>query len=866
MSLSRFCLGLAEFLLLSVVTAAPWCIGGVLPQFQMLAPAIVIIAFGCALAGYLLGQTTSADFITARQTWILVAALILAVLQVVPLPHSIGQAISPNASIAHNGTADFTQSPEYLEQASGIALSLIPFKTKLQLGWMIQITTLFALSALIIRRRRQVTRVLSALAINSIAMAGYGIYGVFTKQEMLFGTIPLTDGGHLFGAFVNRNHAVGFMAIGLMASLALCVLLVKRAHKQIKSIKNSSFPNPPSNPPVWSALCSRVGIVLLLAIVTILLAMFTTGSRTAIAAMTVSASCGSAMLYLRGRMRWSAITIIMTCAFGSIIIWALGIQPGWTHELLGSDINTDDRLSHWKTAAFAINDFWLTGTGLGTYADIIPLYEVSRSDSLFLHAENIYIETALESGVIGLSMLGVVACSILACAYRLTLKQDSLSVCLGIATILTLIWHAIHGCFDFAVYLPGVSYPLALLFGTTVGRYVHISSKREKPLSTVKRRRGIQFVLLTVSLITANWWSMETLQNAGVTEILSRDHPSPASRTGDEWQDYIDSLERTRLLQPNNPQTNLSLALVELASFEEEEWDTFLTGYLPDYTSESRSQFYFPRVIHQLTSALAEEDSAKLSELRDRLLDSGRLAKSWDYLLRSRAANPLQPQVHLMLAQLSGLFHPSDSDQSHLDNAIRMVNASYSPSFVYEHVGRAHADAGRTTQACKHFSRFLATTAAGKCKADIVTEFVEFVSIYDLDRVKVCEQEHTSHEIIVEVAFEQGVFADNHESTFRNWFEEWLNDQISSAADSSQKAHLTAISISLGTDTTAMTSEWKSALRHNKEDPLLRSQFARLLYQRGHNDEAIEQIRLCKTAQPQCQLFAALASQMLSQQ
>ena len=122
-TLSAVCHGFAEFLLLLVVTAAPWCIGGVLPQFKMLAPALVIIAFGCAIVGHLLGHTVSADLITPRQTWLLVAAVVMAVCQVVPLPHAIAQAFSPSASIAHNGVTDFTQSPEYLEQTSASHVS-----------------------------------------------------------------------------------------------------------------------------------------------------------------------------------------------------------------------------------------------------------------------------------------------------------------------------------------------------------------------------------------------------------------------------------------------------------------------------------------------------------------------------------------------------------------------------------------------------------------------------------------------------------------------------------------------------------------------------------------------------------------------
>lgn len=854
---SMWFLGVSEALLLLVITAAPWCIGGIIPQFQMLGPAVLFIATCLTIAGLTLSRSITSQFATPLQTWLLITALLLTALQFTPLPRSLTQLISPNAVTAHHGASDVNNHLTATGNTTGVPLSLISFKSKQRAAWITQLLVTFFLSAILFRKRKQVVRAMIALTVNTTAMSAYGIFGSITKQDQIFGVLPLSDGGYLFGAFVNRNHAVGFIAIGLMSAVGLLVWITK-GNKRLPDVNSPSNPINRHRQIDWAALTKLPGILLLAAIIAMIAGMITTTSRTAIAAMSVTACSASAMLFLRSKQRSIAIAAIILSTFGGVALWATNTLPAWADAALGDAITNDDRLEHWETAIVAINDFWLTGTGLGTYADVIPLYENQRSDSQFLHAENIYIETALESGAIGLLVFLSISFSFFTCAYRLVSKRDSTSTSIGVAALLTILWHTVHGCFDFAIYLPGVALPLMVILGAAVGRQLHISTKREKPLSITKRRRTVQFTALVSSLLLCSWWSLTTLQASGATALLARSNPVPTRRDGNVWRLYANSLKRSRILEPDNPQTLLSLALVELADFEENEWDSFLSEYVSNYSSDNRTQFYFPRVIHQLIQALAKQDAEKLSETRERLLQSGRLSQAWDLLSRSAEANPLQPQVHLMLAQLCGLFHPPDSDKPHLANAMRMVNASFSPAFVLEHVARAYADNGDTLQACNVFSRYLARSSGGMDEVDIIYQFVDFVSIYELDPITVCERASTSPEVIAEIALKQSVFTSRSQTAFKDWFSRWMTKLSDSDSDSALKAYLKALRTSHNSDVAELVTEWRSAIRQNGESPLMRSQFARILFEHGHIELAIEQIRKCLTARPTCSLFLEL--------
>jgi len=177
-----------------------------------------------------------------------------------------------------------------------------------------------------------------------------------------------------------------------------------------------------------------------------------------------------------------------------------------------------------------------------------------------------------------------------------------------------------------------------------------------------------------------------------------------------------------------------------------------LHSLLPDYLPEQRKMYYFPRVIHQLVYGSFERGDAQLQQLRNRLTGSGTLARAWSYLDRSRTANPLQPQIHLMMAQLSGLFQEPEADRLHLENTLRTINASYSALFTLEHVARAHADAGRVGLASGTWARYLRNRADLKSATDRIEAFVQFMLQYQLDPLAIGRVVSVEPIIVTELA------------------------------------------------------------------------------------------------------------------
>lgn len=108
-------------------------------------------------------------------------------------------------------------------------------------------------------------------------------------------------------------------------------------------------------------------------------------------------------------LRWSRLIYFVPVVFIAIsfFVYALGLQG--TFELLGAD-NTfggtaDFRLVIWTAARKAINDFSLTGIGIGSFTIVMPLLypnQYIESDSA-THAHNLFLQTGLDLGLPGLT-------------------------------------------------------------------------------------------------------------------------------------------------------------------------------------------------------------------------------------------------------------------------------------------------------------------------------------------------------------------------------------------------------------------------------------------------------------------------------
>lgn len=181
------------------------------------------------------------------------------------------------------------------------------------------------------------------------------------------------------GFFANHNHMATLLLVGIPMTAALMV--------SAKSKRRSSA-------------VTRYGLgsaVFLLTLVGIVL----TGSRAALALSLPVILASATMFPLASRWRGLAIGISAIALLGAVAL----VVPD--PIAASADEASSSRPEIWRTATKAIEDSFPVGTGLGSFESVYHRYEDAGSVTrqYVNHAHNDYLETALELGAAGMVLI-----------------------------------------------------------------------------------------------------------------------------------------------------------------------------------------------------------------------------------------------------------------------------------------------------------------------------------------------------------------------------------------------------------------------------------------------------------------------------
>jgi len=311
---------------------------------------------------------------------LIIAALLLPLLQIVPLPPAVWSALP--------GRALVTRSLELTGGSSWMPLSLDPLRTLLALSALI--TPLAVLIAgWSIPRDRLILIGWATVGLGVLtALFGLVQLGDGTSDTTLFGARD--PGELLLGTFANRNSTglwLGF-AVGLAALL----------------------PAPRPHPAV---LLTRLAVCVLLVVAIIL-----TQSRTALVLAFVPLAIG-AMRALWWALKQSGQRVQTGSRAGRPFLLAVGAlalaatvtatlvfaAPGRLSDTLERFEATDNpRRFIWDDASYSVDRYWPAGSGMGTFDEVFQVDEALENLTARRagRAHNDYIELAIEAGPFGL--------------------------------------------------------------------------------------------------------------------------------------------------------------------------------------------------------------------------------------------------------------------------------------------------------------------------------------------------------------------------------------------------------------------------------------------------------------------------------
>jgi O-antigen ligase len=224
----------------------------------------------------------------------------------------------------------------------------------------------------------------------------FGAVFVATAISVLLGVLQVSAGddwyfyrrtnlGVAVGPFANGNH----FATMLLTAIPLLTALVVQKRRLAAGKSDRS---------IDLVLGVSAGCVILIGLL-----INRSAAMIILGPAVVAATALLAMRLSPRRKRHGMLLTIGLLAAAAVVV----IIAGKSLPSMGTSASIETRGEYWSTSLPAVQDQWLTGSGIGTFAQTYRRYEDPQiADRWFTnHAHNDYLELAVEGGVVALLVL-----------------------------------------------------------------------------------------------------------------------------------------------------------------------------------------------------------------------------------------------------------------------------------------------------------------------------------------------------------------------------------------------------------------------------------------------------------------------------
>lgn len=489
--------------LAAVIFVVPLFLGGRYAVGQFV---LVLLAVIVAIAWYL-RQSIRGDGRSVRSfAGVLIAAgIVLVLLQLAPLGWSTAQRneLLPLWAVGEDV-------PGKLGQWSQITLT--PDATRGGLAMLLAYAMLFLVARQRLRRVEDVQRLLRWIAWSAIAMASLGLVQYLTSNGKFLWIYEhpwRTTDDAVKGSFGNKNHFAHYLALGI----GPLIWWTQRSFDSRQSRTGGRFSQTVGTSGrirLYAGLCVvAIGIVLFAGLMTL--------------------SRGGAAMLLLGTVICLVLFYRASLLSGKFVLGFLGIfvlvgtalfihgYERVSNRLDDYTAGSIEELDHqrgrrkiWEANLAAISNSGLLGSGIGSHREVYPIFIKESPSTEYTHAENGYLQVALEAGLPGLMLLlaGIGLCASwcfrgLRMAARSSRGRQILA-CLG-AVSASLAVSVVHSAVDFVWYIPACMAVTVLLAACALRLYQLSFERTGKKIEPVNVSSSVCLVTTTVVLLVGLW-------------------------------------------------------------------------------------------------------------------------------------------------------------------------------------------------------------------------------------------------------------------------------------------------------------------------------------------------------------------------
>ena len=326
------------------------------------------------------------------------------------------------------------------------------------------------------------------VAILLVGMAS-GVYGLV--QWLSIVGASLSDGAPpagfmATGSFGNRNHYAFFQEMALLIGLGWLLLHWSEADRHARDRVSQQEAKARTGLFAIGVACIALSLVFSLS---------RSGITFAMAAVAALFFLSKKQQRDSGKPAENARPVLagLALCLVTVTLW-IGVDPVVSRfELVPQELRMDatGRTTVWRDSLGAVEDFWLTGSGLSSFQYVYPIYRSFGGRRFYSWAHNDYLQIAIELGLTGLILTGFIVARIVRRAYHVRIRLSAqpgwarlhAGYCTGAIAV------GLHSFTDFGLHLPANALLFSIIIGVVTGLSPDRTSRRGKKKTRKKKLR-----------------------------------------------------------------------------------------------------------------------------------------------------------------------------------------------------------------------------------------------------------------------------------------------------------------------------------------------------------------------------------------
>jgi len=579
------------------------------------------------------------------------------------------------------------------------AISIYPLETRMHIASLSIALLAFFLSTQLFPNRRTQIWLFGALAITGLALSFFGLCQKLSWNGHLFWTGPEIINGKPFAAWVNRNNAAGYLNMTFAAALGMLVWSSfrssRRGEYQYDMLQDginggvtetiNSYLIQLGQLNVWQVISGTCIIVIAAGVIG-------SASRGGILSLTAGLFVALIWFLAKGHRKIAvSVFLIFTVPAIALLSW-LGLSADVKTRFADAEVanfSESYRFQNWSEASRSLPDIWLTGSGLGTYRYFYRPYQQHSSHGVYKYAENQYLETLIESGVVGLALLLMALILAFAVVLRLS-RSKMIGDADGVALVglVALVTQAAHAFLDYGMMIPSNMLLMATLMGAICGRAVvkmaHGSGAWYFTLPPIRPR--MVFVLFALLLIGNGILGWGEISRAAIAEnaIKKASALERESASQEDYQRLLKQLLEAIAQRPDDVHLHLHLADIYIRQYQLLT-RSMLKKEIPEdqkLTDQQLNQLAsLPSLYHQVWRLEKAGQELELDKLHEDPILKQTLIPARSVLLAASSACQWLPQTELYLAYLSVLEEDPQQRVRRLERLCYLT--PFEPRYLY---------------------------------------------------------------------------------------------------------------------------------------------------------------------------------------